>query len=182
MTSRFQAHRYHPHWNSEKERKLLFCFRGKQDGRREGVTSLLLNMTSIIYQRYNFSIKRQLEWWLEGGEWFLKVSFSQERGHGKLFYKRKHSLRPEMTLTLATCLPNVKPQGEGKRGGCVRGWQMPGATTQRPCPWYAVRSVNRGSFSIISTTVFPRPTTSLTLLINSPPLWAPLPKEAFQKT
>lgn len=29
------------------------------------------------------------------------------------FYKRKHSLRPEMTLTLATCLPNVRATRRG---------------------------------------------------------------------
>lgn len=52
------------------------------------------------------------------------------------FHKRKQSLRPQKTLTLARCLPNVEPQGEGERErGCVRGSEMPEATTQRARPW-----------------------------------------------
>ena len=98
----------------------MFCFRGKQDGQREGVISLLLNMTSIRYQTIiSVSKGSWNDGWKEGND--FKRCRSLRKEDMENFYKRKHSVRPGMTLTLATCLPNVKPQGEGKRGGCVRG-------------------------------------------------------------
>ena len=77
-------------------------------------------MTSIRYQRYSFSIKSSWnDGWREGND--FKRCRSLRKEDMENFYMRKQSLRPEMTLTLATCLPNGKPEGEGKRGGCVQG-------------------------------------------------------------